>query len=449
MTFTTLRPCFKEVLSRHGQEHDMSARWIRRFLREINMTYRVASAAKQGDHLAEEVLDAQENLRYKLWWTVNEHGVSDKRIVNLDQTSIRVMPLRSSGWATSGGDRVKFLQDAKRQVTLCVACPMLAGQIIGQIVFTRKTKKAIPAVDMPANIACTASESHWSNTETMMEMFQAIAASVDSGPDAPIVVVLDCAPIHMSKEFRRRVREEMEWIKLVYVAPTHTATAQPLDVAYNFPLKASLTRVPTAHFSKLLLDAIESDDKGARQVDTRMSSLKPLLPHWVGVALNELSLRDDIREFGWRHLFVPAGEDRETVIAAAQELHEDGEALSASGRQLWRDPEEQPSDGEDPPAAAADEDGEEEEEEKELALLSPPPAEVDELEVEMELMEESMELPKEVMGEPMEETPNEPGTSNTAAPKAAPPPKVDKKTALLQKLVGLRLAYGHKPPPGM
>ena len=193
MTSTTLRPCFKEVLSRHGQEHDMSARWIRRFLREINMTYRVASAAKQGDHLAEEVLDAQENLRYKLWWTVNKHGVSDKRIVNLDQTSIRVMPLRSRGWATSGGDRVKFLQDAKRQVTLCVACPMLAGQIIGQIVFTGKTKKAIPAVDMPANITCTASESHWSNTETMMEMFQAIAASVDSGPDAPIVVVLDCS----------------------------------------------------------------------------------------------------------------------------------------------------------------------------------------------------------------------------------------------------------------
>ena len=186
---------------------------------------------------------------------------------------------------------MKFLQDAKRQVTLCVACPMLAGQITGQIVFTGKTKKAIPAVDMPANITCTSSESHWSNTETMMEMFQAIAASVDSGPDAPIVVVLDCAPIHTSKEFRRRVREEMEWIKLVYVAPTHTATAQPLDVAYNFPLKASLTRVATAHFLKLLLDAIESDDKGARQVDTRMSSLKPLLPHWVGVALNELSLR--------------------------------------------------------------------------------------------------------------------------------------------------------------
>ena len=173
------------------------------------------------------------------------------------------------------------------------------------------------------------------------------------------------------------------------------------------------------HFSKLLLDAIESDDKGARQVDTRMSSLKPLLPHWVGVALNELSLRDDVREFGWRHLFVPAGEDREAVIAAAQELHEEEKLFRPVGASCGGIPEEQPSDGEDPPAAAADEDGEEEEEEKELALLSPPPDEVDELEVEMELMEESMELPKEVMGEPMEETPNEPGTSSTAAPKGS------------------------------
>ena len=102
---------------------------------------------------------------------------------------------------------------------------------------------------------------------------------------------------------------------------------------------------------------------------------------------------------------MPAGEDREAVIAAAQELHEEGKLFRPVGASCGGIPEEQPSDGEDPPAAAAEEDGEEEEEEeeeKELALLSPPPDEVDELEVEMELMEESMELPKEVMGEPME-----------------------------------------------
>ena len=38
-----------------------------------------------------------------------------------------------------------------------------------------------------------------------------------------------------------------------------------------------------------------------------------------------------------------------------------------------------------------------------------------------------MELPKEVMEEPMKETPNEPGTSSTAAPKAAPPPRSTKR----------------------
>ena len=46
---------------------------------------------------------------------------------------------------------------------------------------------------------------------------------------------------------------------------------------------------------------------------------------------------------------------------------------------------------------------------------------------EMELMEESMELPKEVMGEPMEETPNEPGTSSTAAPKQHHHPRSTKR----------------------
>ena len=111
---------------------------------------------------------------------------------------------------------------------------------------------------------------------------------------------------------------------------------------------------------------LESDLERRRLAAVAAEEEANKAPHWVGVALNELSLRDDVREFGWRHLFVPAGEDREAVIAAAQELHEGG------GGGI---PEKQPSDGEDPPAAAADEDGEEEEEEeeKELALLSPSP----------------------------------------------------------------------------
>ena len=67
-------------------------------------------------------------------------------------------------------------------------------------------------------------------------------------------------------------------------------------------------------------------------------------------------------------LFVPAGEDREAVIAAAQELYEEGKLFRPVGASCGGIPEEQPSDGEDPPAAAADE----EEEEEELALLSPP-----------------------------------------------------------------------------
>ena len=88
----------------------------------------------------------------------------------------------------------------------------------------------------------------------MMEMFQAIAASVDSGPDAPIVVVLDCAPIHTSKEFRR-VREDQVGLRRAD-SHSHSATARR-DL--QFPVESFL-------------------DQGWRQLTSRSFFLTPLSP---------------------------------------------------------------------------------------------------------------------------------------------------------------------------
>ena len=168
------------------------------------------------------------------------------------------------------------------------------------------------------------------------------------------------APVHVSKEFRKRVKEELEWVKLVFVPPTHTGTAQPLDVAYNGVLQASLSRVATTHFAKLLLDALEADQKDARHVDTRLSSLKQLLPHWVGASLDDLSARDDVRSLGWRHLWVEEGEAREAIIAGAQKLHKEGNLFGHVGKKGV--PEDAPSDGEDEDQEEAEKDENEEEE---------------------------------------------------------------------------------------
>ena len=195
---------------------------------------------------------------------------------------------------------MKFLQDAKRQVTLCVVCPMLAGPILGQIVFTGKTKKVVPDIVFPPNVTCTASEVTGAQLGRGWRCSRALGTRLVVGLGHPL------------------------WVKLVFVPPTHTGTAQPLDVAYNGVLKASLSRVATTHFAKLLLDALEADQKDARHVDTRLSSLKQLLPHWVGASLDELSARDAVRSLGWHHLWVEDGEAREAIIAEAQKLHKEG-----------------------------------------------------------------------------------------------------------------------------
>ena len=201
----------------------------------------------------------------------------------------------------------------------------------------------------------------------MIEVFKSVGDSLCGWPGAPIVVVFDCTPVHVSKEFRRRVKEELEWVKLVFVPPTHTGTAQPLDVAYNGVLKAFLSRVATTHFGKLFLDALEADQKDARHVDTRLSSLKQLFPHWVGASLDELSARDDVRSLGWRHLWVEEGEARKAIIAEAQKLHKEGNMFRHVV--IKGVPEEAPSDGEDEDQGEAEKD--ENEEEEGFSLLNP------------------------------------------------------------------------------
>ena len=177
--------------------------------------------------------------------------------------------------------------------------------------------------------------------------------------------------VALSREVKE-LESDLERRRLAAVAAEEEANkaglAASLGLTWPLPERGRGPPSRQRQYEEALCRAIDQgvlpEEIVTKVVPVWMSSLKPLLPHWVGVALNELSLRDDVREFGWRPLFVPAGEDREAVIAAAQDLHEEGKLFRPVGASCGGIPEEQPSDGEDPPAAAADEDGEAEEEEE-------------------------------------------------------------------------------------
>ena len=54
--------------------------------------------------------------------------------VNVDQTSVRVLPTSTRGWAPKGKPAC-WAADTKRQVTVVLACFMEQDQVYGQVIY--------------------------------------------------------------------------------------------------------------------------------------------------------------------------------------------------------------------------------------------------------------------------------------------------------------------------
>ena len=99
------------------------------------------------------------------------HTPGTVTVWNLDQTGLQVLPSARRGWCKPGTERVRFVCDDKRMVTLLVATPMEGGELVGQIIWDGKTARTLPADASPANVTCMFSECHWSTLETTVEFF--------------------------------------------------------------------------------------------------------------------------------------------------------------------------------------------------------------------------------------------------------------------------------------
>ena len=221
--------------------------------------------------------------------------------------------------------------------------------------------------------------------------------------------------------------------------PTHTGTALPLDLSYNGVLKASLSRVATTHHAKLLLDALEADQKDARHVDTRLSSLKHLLPHWVGYLWTSLAHVTMCALWGG----ATCGSKKEKdARPSSQKLHKEGNLFRHVGKKGV--PEDAPSDGEDEDQGEAEKDENEEEEGFSLLNIDDDKTDLAAFVVEKDDVEDET---TDLFWSPPRAAPSgAASSSSSAAPVVEPPPPADRKAKLLKKLVGLRLA--HKAPPG-
>jgi hypothetical protein len=420
---------FEEQLQVMEIDLKLHLHWVQSFLRELGLTWGRSSgdAAKQDD--PDSIEEARENFRLKIVFIRHKHDISADRVVNIDQTSVRVLPTGFKGWKAKGTNP-KWAVDSKRQVTVTLACFMERPEIYGQIVFNGKTAAVHPAGNVPDELLFSHSENHWSSAETMHELVTFLDGKINAEEDdaeRPWIMSLDVAPVHVGKEFRALLADNFAWVRTPYVKPKMTFCSQPLDLTYMRSFKCALANAASMDFARQVVAGF--DEENNVQFNMRLSALKPKLVCWVRDAISVLKEKAHLREKGWQHVRV-TDEAWDGAVSLAEQHHSEERLFQKC--QTGIIPEMLPVDGEqgvadDVEGDCHDDEDAVEDDGHEIVLLADA-VEGDGAMEEPELEQECVMVEQELEQE-------------TAA---APPPNQD--LTKLQRLMALRLIYGQGPP---
>ena len=82
---------------------------------------------------------------------MDKHAVSADRVVNIDETSCRLLPVHQTGWGRRGAKQAQQQGNTKEATTFTVAFSMDRGPLdmLVQIVHAGKTDAFLPAQPWP------------------------------------------------------------------------------------------------------------------------------------------------------------------------------------------------------------------------------------------------------------------------------------------------------------
>ena len=114
----------------------------------------------------------QHRLFIKLCWLVSTHAVSADRVVNVDDTSFRLLLVHQTGWGRRGVKQAQ-LQGTKEATTFTDVFSMDRGPLdsYAQIVQAGKTDAVLLEQPWPERTHHVTSENGWATTTTIRPLW--------------------------------------------------------------------------------------------------------------------------------------------------------------------------------------------------------------------------------------------------------------------------------------
>jgi hypothetical protein len=235
-------------------------------------------------------------------------------LVNTDQTGIHLVP--TGGSRTWEEKNSKFVRvhgvDDKRQI-IVAASSAANGQVLPfQVIFQGLISRTLPPMNQGRQTCedvgwhLTFGSNHWSNLDTCKAFVVKILTpyrilqieELGLSQDQEMVWIIDCWSIHINKDFRAWMKRTSPLIHLLFVPANYISIFQPTDVILQRPFKHAFRQ----EFNKYTMEVIKNQLESSSdvKVDTKMSTLKPLICQWLFTAWHHLTTKLEMVKKGWK-----------------------------------------------------------------------------------------------------------------------------------------------------
>ena len=185
----------------------------------------------------------------KICWFQETFNIPPSHTVNIDETSLRLLPLRRVGWLRAGEQARAVTGNEKEATTVTLAMTMSPEvfTFLAQVIHKGKTSAVLPPRPRREGVLHTISANSWQHTEGIIDFVAFIDERFNpegaASPDAkvPWLLVWDLASIHTSEATRTTLKEKFPWVSLCYIPANSTGYNQPLDIAVFKAFKSSVS----------------------------------------------------------------------------------------------------------------------------------------------------------------------------------------------------------------
>ena len=288
----TIHGLVLEWLDAEGLDVRPSYTWVKRLLRGMRLRYKKRAKCVKELHSPEQQHVNTHRLFIKLCWLMEKHAVSADRVVNVDETSCRLLPMHQTGWGRLGVKQAQLQGNTKEATTFTVAFSMDRGPLdmLVQVVHAGKTDAVLPEKPWPERTHHVISDNGWATTAALNNV-------LNPGWEGQSWILLwDMASVHASEATLTAMRATFPHVVLAFLPPQSTSYLQPCDVAVFRSFKSCIQTQASATLAHAVLDG-SFDGLAMNKAWRRQSSAE-----WASRAVADILAENKAWSTGWRQL---------------------------------------------------------------------------------------------------------------------------------------------------